>query len=146
MSSTIVRRRQMPGSRVGTALLATALAVVGLTACGDDESAQDDYCAAGESLQSSLAALADLDLIATGTDGLSDAIEQVRDDLSEVRSAANDAASDDVELLADSVADLDSALADLGGDITSENASAVRAAIQDVGAAARGVADTLADC
>lgn len=136
----------MSGFRVGVVALVMVLGAAGLTACGDDESAQDEYCAAGEDLQSSLSALADLDVIASGTDGLREAVGEVSDDLAEVRSTASDAVADDVEVLDASIADLDDAIADLGGDLTSENASAVRAAIDGVRAAARGVLDTLADC
>lgn len=133
-------------SRVGVIAILAALGATTLAACGDDESSQDDYCAAGDALQSSLASLADLDLIAEGTDGLQDAITAIRDDLAEVRSTASDAASGDVDVLDESITDLDAAISDLGGDLTSENASAVGAAIENVRAAASGVSDTLRDC
>lgn len=117
-----------------------------LAACGDDESAQDRYCAAGEELGSSLGALTDLDLIAEGTSGLESAVQQVQDDVSELRDAATDATSDDVDALNDAIGTLESASSDLGGDLTSENAAAVSTAIQGVASAAGAVFDTLGDC
>jgi hypothetical protein len=146
MRSGIDRRAHAVGPRLGAVVAVLVVGTAGLAACGDDESAQDDYCAAGEALQSSLTSLAELDLVAVGTDGLEAAVGEVRGDLADLRSTASDAVADDVEVLDASIADLDTALSDLGGDITSENASAVGAAIQDVRAAASSVLDTVADC
>jgi hypothetical protein len=146
MRSGTDRRTHSVGARLGAMVAVLVVGTAALAACGDDESAQDDYCAAGEALQSSLASLAELDLVAAGTDGLEAAVGEVRDDLADLRSSASDAVADDVEVLDASIADLDTALSNLGGDITSENATAVGTAIEDVRAAASGVIDTLADC
>jgi uncharacterized protein YoxC len=128
-------------------LLGIALGAVALTGCGDDESsAQEEYCEAGESLRTSVAALADLDLIAGGTDGLTAAVDAVEDDVNDLRDNASDAAADEVDALEQSVDDLESAFSDLAGEISTENASALAAAVQNVGAAAQAVYDTLTDC
>ena len=126
----------------------TVLGLVALAGCGDDDdaSAQEEYCAAGESLESSVAALANLDLIAGGTDSLSAAVDTVQDDVNELRDSASDAAADDVDALEQSVDDLESALADFVGEISTENTSALATAIQNVGAAAQAVYGTLTDC
>lgn len=146
MESGIGCRIRRFGRRSAVFVAVVALGATTLTACGGDESAQGDYCAAGEALESSLASLGDLDLVAVGTDGLRDAVAQVRDDLADVRSTASEAAADDVDVLDESIAALDDAISNLGGELTSENASSVGTAIQDVRGAARGVLDTLADC
>lgn len=123
------------------------LGLVALAGCGDDEtSAQDEYCEAGDSLRSSVAALADLNLITGGTDSLRAAVDAVQDDANELRDSASDAAADEVDALEQSVDDLESALGDLSGEISTANASALGSAIQDVGAAAQAVYGTLTDC
>jgi len=130
-----------------TLVVGTVLGLVALAGCGDDEpSAQEQYCEAGESLESSVAALANLDLIAGGTDSLTAATDSVKDDLSELSDTASDAAADDVDALKQSVDDLSSAISDLGGEISTENASAVAAAVANVGTAAQAVYATLSDC
>ena len=121
--------------------------VLALGACGsDEESAQDQYCQAGADLQASLAALVDLDLIASGTDGLNDAIEQVSDDVGALRENASDATADDVEALEASVDGLEESISTLGGELSSDNLTAVRDAIGEVSAAAQAVISTLSDC
>jgi hypothetical protein len=121
--------------------------VLALGACGsDEESAQDQYCQAGADLQASLAALVDLDLIASGTDGLNDAIEQVSDDVDALRENASDATADDVEALEASVDGLEESISTLGGELSSDNLTAVRDAIGEVSAAAQAVISTLSDC
>ena len=129
-------------------LAAAGLAMAVVAGCGDDDekSAQETYCEAGESLEASVTALASLDLVAEGTDGLESAIGDVESDVNELSDSATDAAADDVAALEQSVDDLDSALSDLGGQITSENATAVGTAVQAVGAAAQGVYATVSDC
>ena len=123
------------------------IGLVALAGCGDDDtSAQEEYCAAGESLQSSVAALADLDLVAGGTDSLSAAVDSVQDDVSDLSDSASDAAADEIDALKQSVDDLESAFSDLADEISTENASALGAAIQNVGTAAQAVYGTLTDC
>lgn len=129
------------------AVLAAFLGVVALVGCGDDDqSAQEKYCAAGESLESSLGALTDLDLIAEGTDGLNAAVGEVRSDLGELSDSASEASADKVGALEQSVDELEGAISTLDGELTSDNAAAVGAAIQTVGTSAQAVLDTLSDC
>ncbi len=120
--------------------------MVALTACGDDESAQERYCEAGEQLESSVTALANLDLIAEGTNGLEAAVGEVEDDINTLRETASEAAADDVETLGQSFSGLESAIAGLSGEISQENVTALTTAVQDVGTAAQGVYATLTDC
>lgn len=142
-SGVKTRRR---GVRVGAAAMLTGAVVVAGCGSDDDESAQDRYCDAGESLESSLDELADLDLVAEGTDGLTAAVDQVQSDLGDLRDSASDAAADEVSALEQSVDDLNGAISALGGDLTRDNATAVGTAIDNVAAAAQSVLDTLRDC
>ena len=141
-SKVAIRRR---GLRAGAAAMLAGVVVV--AGCGgDDESAQDRYCAAGESLESSLDELTGLDLVAEGTDGLTAAVDEVQSDLDDLRDSASEAAADEVSALEQAVDDLSDAISTLGGDLTSDNASAVGTAIENVATAARSVRDTLSDC
>lgn len=124
----------------------TVLLLVGCGDDGDEGSAQDRYCDAGQSLEDSIRSLSDLDLVAEGTDGLESAIGAVRDDLTTLRDTATDATADDVESLSESVDELRNTLSDLGDEISAGNVSALRDAIRSVGSAAQAVYDTLTDC
>ncbi len=133
------------GLRAGAAAMLAGVVVV--AGCGsDDESAQDQYCAAGESFESSLDELTGLDLVAEGTDGLTAAVDQVQSDLGDLRDSASEAAADEVDALEQAVDDLTDAISTLGGDLTSDNATAVGTAIDNVATAAQSVRDTLSDC
>jgi hypothetical protein len=123
------------------------LGVLALGACGsDEESTQDQYCQAGDDLKSSLASLVDLDLIASGTDGLNEAIDQIGDDVDALRDNASDAAADDVAALEAAVDALGESVSSLGGDLSTDNLTAVRDAIAEVSASAQAVISTLSDC
>ncbi len=144
-------KRQRSEHRVGRWLVAAGIGVVLLAGCGSDddsdgESAQEKYCQAGSSLEESVTALADVDLLAEGTDGLESALDAVDDDLNTLGDTASDAAADEVDALEQSVDDLQSAISDLGGEISSENVSSLTTAVQSVGTAAQGVYGTLSDC
>ena len=141
------RRTTYPGSRIRRLTAVACLGALALGACGsDDESAQDQYCQAGADLRSSLASLVDLDLIASGTDGLNEAIEQVGDDVDALRDSASEATADDVDALEASVAELEDSISTLSGELSGDNLSAVREAIGEVSAAAQAVISTLSDC
>lgn len=141
------RRMTHTGSRIRRLTAVACLGALALGACGsDDESAQDQYCQAGADLRSSLASLVDLDLIASGTDGLTEAIEQVGDDVDALRESASEAAADDVDALEASVAELEDSISTLSGELSGDNLSAVREAIGAVSASAQAVISTLSDC
>lgn len=118
-----------------------------LAGCGDDDaSAQDEYCAAGESLESSVAALIDIDLIAGGTDSLNAAVETVQEDVAKLGDSAGEAVADETDALGQSIDNLEGALADFIDDVSTESTSALATAIQDVGSSAQAVYGTLTDC
>ncbi|MGI9643030.1 MAG: hypothetical protein ACR2N9_09625 [Acidimicrobiia bacterium] len=131
--------------------LYTGAVVLALVAfgCGDDDdgqSAQEKYCEAGQSLESSVNALTDLDLVAEGTDSLESAIDTIADEVDALQDAAADAAEDEVDALEDALDELDDAFSDLGDDISTDNVGALQTAIQGVSTAAQGVYGTLTDC
>ena len=143
-SGVVGKRRR--GLRAAAVAMLTGVLVVAGCGSDDDESAQDQYCAAGESLETSLDELADLDLVAEGTDGVTAAVDEVQSDLDDLRDSASDAAADEVGALEQAVDGLNDAISTLGGDLTSDNATAVSTAIENVAAAAQSVLDTLSDC
>ncbi len=132
----------------GYAAIGLVVGIGLLAGCGsdDDESAQDTYCEAGQALESSVTALANLDLVAGGTDALESALETVKDAANDLGDSATDAAADEVSALEESVEGLDDAISDLGGDISTENASTVATAVGNVATSAQAVYGTLADC
>lgn len=95
---------------------------------------------------SSITALADLDLIAEGTNGLESAIEAVRSDVNTLVDTATDAAADESDALEQAIGELESAIEGLAGSITADNVSSLVTAIQNVGSAAQAVYGTLSDC
>jgi hypothetical protein len=142
-------RTKQSGSKAPIRLVLMAgLVIAAATACGDDDdkSAQEKYCEAGASLDASVEALLDLDLVAEGTDGLESALGAVGSNVSKLDETATDAAADDVDELRQSVEDLEGAMSDLGGEISSENVAGVESAVQSVGAATQAVVATLGDC
>ena len=135
------------GRAVRNLVLAGAVAL-GAAACSDDDdkSAQERYCEAGVSLESSVNALSNVDVIAEGANGVETAVDAVEDDVNELRDSATDAAADEVDALNDALGDLGDALGAAGDDLTSDNATAVVDAIGALQTAANGVYATLSDC
>jgi hypothetical protein len=136
-------------ARRGRWIFGAALAAgLSLAACGSDDaqSAQEKYCEAGQSLESSTAALFDLDLIAQGTSGLEDAIDAVEKDVNALVDSASEAAADEADALAQSVKDLDRALSDVSGDISADNVAALQTAVQSVATAFQDLSSTLTNC
>lgn len=137
------------GRRVRVGAFCVVLAIGGLAACSDDDnelSAQEQYCSAGESLESSVNSLVNLDVVAEGTNGVETALTQLADDVEQLREAADDAAADDVEALESALDDLESALSAVSGELSPENATAVLDAVSAVTTTGAAVYDTLTDC
>ena len=144
--NTTTTTKDRPGWRV---LVAAPLAVAGLVAlggCSDDESAQDQYCEAGENLESSVDTLLNLDVVAEGANGVESAVQAVANDAQKMSDTASEAASDDVEALDDALSQLESSLSAVGEELTTDNARTVLDAIDAVRTAATGVYSTLTDC
>jgi hypothetical protein len=94
-----------------------------MAACGDDDdssssttAASDPVCADAEALQSSVAALKDVDLVAEGTNAASAAISAVKDDLTALKESAGDELQPQVQDVEDSVDELETAVDNLDDD------------------------------
>ena len=95
---------------------------------------------------SSYPALADLDLIAEGTNGLTTAVDKVKGDVTDLRAAASSATSGSVDNLQTAVDQLSTAVSNLSGAITASSLPALKTAITNVSSSATAVYDTLKDC
>jgi len=130
-------------SRALAAAVAACLSL-GIAACGSDEpSAQEAFCEAGDSLQTDINALADLDLISEGTAGLEERFTTITADLDQLRESGSDVASDEISALETAVDDFGAALDALGDDISVEGAKAAGTALTGIATAASGVFDKL---
>jgi hypothetical protein len=137
----LVRRRTCRRS-VLAAVAAAGVLVLG--ACGDDaDDAADDegsgeaaVCEARAELDSSFAALGDVDIVNDGTDALRDAVEAITDDVDALADAAGDEAGDEVAAVSDTFEALLASVGDIGeGGSAGSGASAVGAALSDFGEA-----------
>jgi hypothetical protein len=125
--------------------LAGALAIVlALSACGDDDdqaanstttaeltttSSGDELCAAIDDAEQAIGALADIDVLAEGTDAVEARLTTIREDLAEIEELAPDTAPEEAEDFDSALASLDDAITALGdGSLTAESAQDVVAA------------------
>ena len=131
----MMRHRALAGA------LATLLA---LGACGDDDdgnqaanstaeatttSTSEALCAAIDDLEQDIGALADIDVVADGTDELKARLTTIREDLAKIKEQAPDTAPDEAEAFDDTLASLDDAITAVGnGSLTAESAQDVVAA------------------
>ncbi len=134
------RWRRPVAGLLGLALFAAA--------CGDSDerTAQEIYCDAGDSLQASVDSLISIDIVAVGTNGVEDALDQVVDSAGDLADSVSEAAKDETAALEQAVDDTKSAASALGDEATSENVSAMLAAITALEASASAVYATLTDC
>jgi hypothetical protein len=123
--------------------LATLLA---LGACGDDDdgdqaanstttaeatttSTSDELCAAVDDAEQDIGALADIDVLAEGTDAVEASLTTIREDLAELRDLAPETAPDEADAFDNALASLGDAITAVGdGSLTAESAQDVVAA------------------
>jgi hypothetical protein len=122
--------------------LAGALAIVlALSACGDDDdqaanstttaeptttSNGDELCAAIDDAEQAIGALADIDVLAEGTDAVEARLTTIREDLAEIKELAPDTAPEEAEAFDSAMASFDDAITALGdGSLTAESAQDV---------------------
>ena len=128
-----------------TIALAAILSVSFLAACGDDdESPEEAFCNAGDSLESDVQALSDLDIVAEGTDGLDEQLGSIESDLTEMKEAGTEVAGEQIAELETAIADLETSLDDLGGDLTVDNAGTAIDAVSRIVTSAQAVRTELA--
>lgn len=121
--------------------LGAALAVSFLAGCGDDddETPEEAFCNAGDSLETDVQALANMDLVAEGTDALEEQFSAIESDLTALKDAGSEVASEQIGALETAVDNLETAINGLGEEITTENASAAVTAISEIGTSAQAV-------
>ena len=144
------RSSRLPSVVVGSAVACLALAL--LASCADDSWSSsttspstsaaattvaattvattsgaplEGACADREALRASVAALADVDIRAEGTNGLTAAVDVVKSDLEKVRASAGSIVGPQVQAVQDALAALEAGISNLG----SGGAAAVAAAL-----------------
>ena len=113
-------------------------------ACGDDDDEGATVCDAREDLDSSVNALAEVDVADEGTDALDAAVDDVGDDIEAVADAAQEDAEDEVDDVQAALGELETAVADFGEqDSTSAAVAAVSSAVTDLAQASGALAEAL---
>jgi hypothetical protein len=113
------------------------------SACGSDESAEDAFCDAGDSLRSNIETIGDIDILAGGTDAVSERFEAIESDLAQLEDSGSDVAADEISALDSAVNELGSALEALGGGVSVEDAQQLGTSITAVVSAAGDVLERL---
>ena len=130
-------------NRVLIILVGGLLALAVAAGCGDESTAEEAYCEAGDNLQNSVDALRDLDVVAEGTGALDERIGNIKDDLETLKGRAGDVASDEIAALNTAIEDAQTARDELGDNLTAAGAQDVLASVSEVVDASRSVRDTL---
>jgi hypothetical protein len=125
-------------------LAALVLVTLSLAACSDDNDDGDatptpDVCEQSEAVRQSVEDLASLDVIASGTDGLNAAVDNVRTEVSSLKETVSDDVEPEVEALETAIDDARDAFANIDSD------AALSARIADVENALGGIATAAAD-
>jgi hypothetical protein len=123
---------------------AVAVLALGVAACSDDDDDNDatptpSVCDQAATLQSSVQALASLNVISAGTSGLTAAVDQVKSDAEALKTTASDAIAPDVEALQTAIDDATDTLSNIDSD------ASLSARIADVETALTGIATAAAD-
>lgn len=136
-------------------LVLTVVLAAFAVACGDDDDDSEatptpSVCDAKDDLDQSVSDLTDLDILASGTDGLTEAVDKVKTDLAALKTAASDSVAPDVEALETAVSDAEDTLSSINSDSSlNEKIDAVQEALTGIATAAQDLATTLqteADC
>lgn len=132
------------GRRWSGVAVVAALSLATLSACGSDsESSEDAFCDAGDSLQSNVEGIADIDIVSGGTDAVTDQVEAIQSDIDQLSDSGSDVAADEISALETAVDEVAAALDGLGDDISIENAQAIAASVTAVVSAAGAVYERL---
>jgi hypothetical protein len=118
-------RRRLLGATVGLTLL--------LAACGDDEeSPEDAFCDAADTLEQNVTALGEMDVAAEGTDALGDALAQIESDVAALLDAGSEVAEAELAALDDALNTLEASVEEVSD---SAGADEVTALVSGVGTA-----------
>jgi hypothetical protein len=123
---------------------AVAVLALGVAGCSDDDDDGDatptpSVCDQAETLQSSIADLASLNVISSGTSGLTAAVDQVKTDAEALKQTASDAIAPDVDALQTAIDDAKDTISNIDSD------ASLSARIADVETALTGIATAAAD-
>ncbi len=123
-----------------TIALGAMLSVTFLAACGDDDASPEEaFCDAGDSLETNVQALGDLDVVAEGTDALDEQLGAIESDLTDMKEAGSEVAGEQIANVETAVADLESSLDELGGELTVDNAASTIDAVSRIVTSAQAV-------
>ncbi len=124
-----------------TIALGAMLSVSFLAACGDDDDAtpEEAFCDAGDSLETNVQALGDLDLVAEGTDALEEQLGAIETDLTDMKETGSEVAGEQIADVETAVADLETSLNDLGGELSVDNAASAIDAVSRIVTSAQAV-------
>jgi len=100
-----------------------------------------DACADRQALRDSIAALADIDVVAEGTNGLTAAVDAVKADLEKVQASAGSTVKPQVQAVKDAIAAAEAGLENLGDG----GATEVKAALTDLSTATTTLLTSLED-
>ena len=116
----------MPGRSIARSALALLAVCALVGACGDDDdssssvaptdaptttlSDNEQLCADRDALESSIRDLTNVDVVATGTDGVRQALTEVKDDVDALAESASEDFQPEVQAVKDALGDLESAL------------------------------------
>ncbi|HEX6424528.1 MAG TPA: hypothetical protein VFZ79_13680 [Acidimicrobiales bacterium] len=115
-----------------------------LAACGDDDESSATVCDARADLESSLAALGEIDVPAEGTDAVEAAVDDVGDDVEAVADAAQEEVDDEVDDVQAAVDELEAAVTSFGEQETTGAAvAAVSRAVTDLAVATGALTEAL---
>jgi hypothetical protein len=111
---------------------------------GDDGSPTVDVCEQKDAVASAVADLADIDVLAEGTDALNASVENVKTELSDLKEAVSEDVQDEVDDMETAVEDAEETLSGITDDSTlSEQIDAVQSALTGIATASAALATAL---
>jgi DNA repair ATPase RecN len=129
-------------------LLAVAFVALGIAGCSDDDddsaTPTPSVCEQADTLEQSVEDLTSLDVIASGTDGLTAAVDQVRTDAEALKQTASDAIAPEVDALTTAIDDARETVSSLDSDASlSSRIAEIESALEGIATAADNLKDAL---
>ena len=134
---------QVRSRRVVSVVALAGLSLGFASACGSDDSSEDAFCDAGDSLRSNIETIGDIDIVAGGADAFTERFEAIESDLTLLKDSGSDVASDEIATLETAVSDLGTALAGLSGGVSVEDAEQLVSSITAVSTSVDAVIERL---
>ena len=121
-------------STTSLAAATTAASAVSSTASGSTVAASGDVCADRDALRTSVDSLQDVDVAAEGTNGLEEALGDVKDDLTALSASAGAELQPQVQAVQDAVDQVETAAANLDSGGAAQAVTAVSGLVSAAGA------------